>query len=255
MPVVAALLEHRGTLAALRRGAPRGGSRIVACRSPAALARVLRTRLVDAIVLDPRSASLDDALRAAAPFPGAPRFAFAGFRPDDGDLLAACVRQGLGLLVEGVDDAVTGELIARHSAQAARRRALADAPRLLRLRSPLQREVWTLLLALVDRPLRTSDLARRLGVTREHLSRQFAVEAAPNLKRVIDLVRVATAAQLLADPGHTTASVAAVLHFTSAPHLNRASRRIAGVRAGALAELGPRGVLDAFVRGKTRSRI
>jgi AraC-like DNA-binding protein len=145
--------------------------------------------------------------------------------------------------------------VARGSGQALRRRALNDAPRLLRLRSPLQREVWLLLQGFVDRPLRTGDIARRLGVTREHLSRQFAVEAAPNLKRVIDLTRIAAAAQCLRNPGHTAAEVAAILKFASASHLDRTSRRITGVGTRRLAELGPRGALEAFARGKTRSRV
>ena len=46
------------------------------------------------------------------------------------------------------------------------------------------------------RPVRTDLLARTLGVTREHLSRSFATAGAPNLKRIIDLVRVIAAAEL-----------------------------------------------------------
>ena len=255
MPAVAAWLDSRGALAALRRTLPRGAGRLLTCRSRAALDRALRSRVVDAVVVAPRTMPLSAIEGLAADFPGVPVFAYASFRPDDGDLLAALARRGIPILVEGVDDAVAGELVTRGSAHAIRRKALADAPRLLRLRSPLQREVWTLLQGMVDRPIRTAELARRLRVTREHLSRQFAVEAAPNLKRVIDLTRVAAAAQLLADPGHTGAQVAAILHFASAGHLDRTSRRIAGVGTRHLGQLGPRGALEAFARGKTRSRV
>lgn len=255
MAVVAAWLESRTVLAALRRSLPRGSGGLLACRSRAALMRALRGRLVDAIVVTPRALKPGEVAEIVAAFPRVPIFAYASFRPDDGEVLTAFARRGVPVLVEGVDDAAVGELVVRGSAQAERRRALSDAPRLLRLRSPLQREVWTLLQGMVDRPLRTAELARRLRVTREHLSRQFAVEAAPNVKRVIDLTRVAAAAQLLGNPGHTTARAAAILRFASAGHLDRTSRRITGVGASRLGALGPRGALEAFARGKTRSRV
>lgn len=255
MPAVAAWLESRAALGALRRTLPPGAGRVITCRSRAALERTLRRRLVDAVVLSPRTTPLSTIEAITSAFPGVPVFAYAPFRPDDGELLVALARRGTPILVEGADDAVVGELVVRGSAQALRRKALAEAPRLLRLRSPLQREVWGLLLGMVDRPIRTADLARRLRVTREHLSRQFAVEAAPNLKRVIDLTRIAAAAHLLGDPGRTAAQAAAILHFASAGHLDRTSRRIAGVGARQLGTLGPRGTLEAFARGKTRSRV
>jgi len=157
--------------------------------------------------------------------------------------------------VEGVDDPVVGEMVARSSITAARRRALAEAPRMLRLTEPLQRAAWELLLQEVERPVRTTDLARRLQVSREHLSRQFGAGGAPNLKRVIDLTRIACAAQLLANPGYSIPTVVRVLHFASASHLSGTARRIANVPTSGLGGLGPRGVLAAFVRGNTRSRM
>lgn len=255
MAAVAVVMESRTARAALRRSLPRGAGTLVSCRTEGALRRTLRSRLVEAMVVEPRVLPFSRLRALAEEFPAIPVFVASPFRPDDGDLLAACARVGLPVLVEGVDDAASGELVARGSTQAARRRALAEAPRLLRLRTELQREVWDLLIGSPDRPLRTGDLARKKGVTREHLSRQFAVEAAPNLKRVIDLTRVVAAAQLLRDPGHTAADVAAILRFASASHLNRTSRRIAGAGTRRLGDLGPRGVLEAFARGKTRSRL
>jgi hypothetical protein len=49
--------------------------------------------------------------------------------------------------------------------------------------------------------------------------------------------------------------VVRVLHFASPAHLANTARRIANVSSSGLGELGPRGVLGAFVRGNTRSRI
>jgi AraC-like DNA-binding protein len=98
-------------------------------------------------------------------------------------------------------------------------------------------------------------LAKRLRISREHLSRQFGAGGAPNLKRVIDLTRVACAAQLLGNPGYSVPTVVRVLHFASPSHLANTARRIASVPSGGLGGLGPRGVLAAFVRGNTRSRV
>jgi AraC-like DNA-binding protein len=251
---IAALLESRTALAALRRTLPKGGPRVVTCRSAAGLRRVLETRLVDAVVLAPAAVPPSELAELRSRLPGVPVVAYAPFRPDDGDLLLACRKQSVRVAVEGVDDPVVGEMVVRVSVTAERRRALADAPRLLRLTEPLQRSAWSLLLGEVERPVRTTDLARRLKVSREHLSRQFGAGGAPNLKRVIDLTRIACAAQLLANPGYTIPIVVRLLHFASSSHLSGTARRIANVTTGGLGALGPRGVLQAFVRGNTRSR-
>lgn len=254
MGAVAALLDNRAALQALRRSVARG-SRVVSCRSQSALHRALESRLIDAVVVAPSAAMLPNLQELRARLPGIPVIAFAPFRPDDGELLLACSRCHVAaVVVEGVDDAVVGELVARHSATAARRRALADAPRVLRLTEPLQQQAWDLLLGEVEHPIRTGTLAQRLKVSREHLSRQFGAGGAPNLKRVIDLTRIACAAQLLENPGYDVSGVVRLLHFASVGHLNMTARRIANVPTRQLWQLGPRGVLAAFVRGNTRSR-
>jgi AraC-like DNA-binding protein len=251
---IAALLESRTAIAALRRTLPRGGPRLVTCRSPTGLRRVLENRLVDAVVLAPSLTLLPELADLRSRLPGVPVVAYAPFRPDDGELLLACRRHAVPIAVEGVDDPVVGDMVARTSVTAERRRALAEAPRMLRLTEPLQRSAWNLLLSEVERPVRTTDLAHRLEVSREHLSRQFGAGGAPNLKRVIDLTRIACAAQLLANPGYSIPIVVRLLHFASSSHLSGTARRIANVSTGGLGPLGPRGVLQAFVRGNTRSR-
>lgn len=255
MAAVAALLESRTGLAALRRTLPRGGPGLVTCRTPAQLRRVLESRLVDAVVVAPTPALLPELAELRSRLPGVPVIAYAPFRPDDGELLLACRMHAVHLAVEGVDDPVVGDMVVRASLTAERRRALADAPRMLRLTEPLQHAAWSLLLGEVERPVRTTDLARRLEVSREHLSRQFGAGGAPNLKRVIDLTRIACAAQLLANPGYSVSAVVRVLHFASSSHLSGTARRIANVPLGGLGDLGPRGVLQAFARGNTRSRV
>jgi AraC-like DNA-binding protein len=211
---------------------------------------------VDAVVFNPVAIPLASLAPLVSHFPAIPRVALAPFKPDDGQLLVECRAAGVSLvLVDGVDNAVAGDLVIRASAAAERRRALHDAVRVLRLAEPLQRQVWSDLLDRVDQPIRTVEIARRIGCTREHLSREFAAGGAPNLKRVIDLTRTACAAALLKNPGYDVARVASILRFATPSHLNATARRIAGVPCRGLAGLGPRGVLASFARGKTRSRM
>jgi AraC-like DNA-binding protein len=255
MPAVAALFESRAALTALRRSLPKGGPSVLTCRSASALHRLLGKRLVDAVVLAPQPALLPELSELRTRLPFIPLVAYAPFRPDDGDLLLACRETVSAVAVEGVDDPIVGDLVVRSSITAERRRALADAPRVLRLTETLQRKAWDVLLGEVERPIRTSALADRLRISREHLSRQFGAGGAPNLKRVIDLTRIACAAQLLGNPGYTIPMVVRVLHFASPSHLANTARRIANVSSSGLGTLGPRGVLAAFVRGNTRSRV
>ncbi|MEO7986842.1 MAG: helix-turn-helix domain-containing protein [Gemmatimonadales bacterium] len=256
MAAIVAALESRTALLALRRTLPHGGPSVITCRTPAALRRMLERRLIDAIVITPNASWLPELASLRSLLPGIPVVAYAPFRPDDCELLLACREHAVvAVAVEGVDDAVVGDIVSRRSVTADRRRALADAPRMLRLTEEIQQRAWDLLLGEVERPTRTTTLARRLDVSREHLSRQFGAGGAPNLKRVIDLTRVACAAQMLANPGYSVPTVVRLLHFASPSHLSSTARRIAGVPTRGLGGLGPRGVLSAFARGKTRSRL
>jgi len=256
MAAIAALLDGRGTVTALRRSLPRGATGVVSCRNAPALRRLLARRVVEAVVFAPKPGLAEEWAALRADFPALPIVAYAPFRPDDAPMLVTCREQGVAaVVVEGVDDAVLGELVRRVSLAAVRRLALADAPRLLRLADPLQRRAWELLLDRADRPETTSALAGSLGLSREHLSRQFAAGGAPNLKRVIDFLRVAIAAQLLQNPGYTVAQVAGLLSFSSSSHLGSTSRRVAGVGGGELGRTSLRTLLVRFVRGHTRSRL
>lgn len=242
--------------AAIRRGLPRRAYRVVGCRTLDQAIGYLRRDLVDAVVVDVVAGWAQAAFALGRQFPRIPLFALSAFRPDDGELLLACrAAQFRGTLIQGVDDPVAGELINAHTASHARRTALAAAPRLLRLIEPIQLDAWHEVLARAGGPMTTSDVARALGHTREHLSREFAAGGAPNLKRVIDLARAAWAADLLANPGYTAGAVARILGYSSASHLAGSARRVAGVTTQELGRLGPAGVLQRFVRGRTRSRL
>jgi len=225
------------------------------CRTLAAVERLLANRVVDAVVIDVKAVP-DAGLALPGRFARIPMYALSAFRPDDGVLMASCHRAGFaGILVEGVDNAASGEWVAARTVQLDRRQALADAPRLLRLTDPLQLGAWEEVQRRVAAPITTAHIAQALRITREHLSREFAVGGAPNLKRVIDLARAACAADLLGNEAYNVAAVARILGYASPSHLAGTARRVAGVSALGLRELGPRGVLQRFVRGRTRSRI
>jgi AraC-like DNA-binding protein len=256
MPVVPLLHASAALRSALRRGCRARGLRVIACRGPEHAARLLTTTLVDAVVVGTRRGGPDAALDLVRQYPGIPLFVAGPFRPDDGPTLLSYRRAGVrDILVDGVDEHAAAEIVASRGASGARRAALADAPRLLRLTEPLQLRAWQEVLARSGAATTTAQVAGALQVTREHLSREFAAGGAPNIKRVIDLSRILCAADMLRNPGYTVATVARVLRFSSPSHLAGCAQRIVGMTPKALPRLGVRGVLGRFLRGRTRSRL
>ena len=257
MPSIAALVDSRDAVSYLRRSLPKVGPSLVSCRSIGGLERLFASRVVDAVVLSPRHRLWCEARALVQDkYPAVAVVVYAAFRPDDGDLLLKCHEDGVAAAaVFGVDDPVVGELVLRVSLSARRRAALAHAPRMLNLLEPLQVSVWDVVVKEADGALQTEALARRFGITREHLSRQFAAGGAPNLKRAVDLARIVCAAQLLHNPGYTQADVSRIMPFSSASHLGRTAQRVAGVSAAGLVDLEPGEILTRFVQGKTRSRL
>lgn len=255
MRAIAALLDSRDGLTALRRSLPRGAAPVVACRSLLGLQRALDARLVEAIVLGAVVARQPELGVLQARFPNIPVVIFGLVRSEDAEVLLAWQRLNLAAVaIEGVDDPVLGDLVVRQSVSARRAAALADAPRLLRLSEPLQRRTWELLVATMGRPPRISAIAKQLGLSREHLSRQFGAGGAPNLKRVVDLLTVHAALSLLSNPGYSVNSVAALLDFATPSHLRLVVRRITGVGIDEARGLGEEEVLGRFVRVSARSR-
>lgn len=255
MRAIAALLDSRAALSALRRSLPRGAAAVTACRTPQGLQHVLASRLLEAVVLGSAAAREVELATLRARYPGIPVAIYGVIRSDEADCLLAWQRLDVATVaVEGVDDAVVGELVVRQSASARRAASLAEAPRLLRLNEPLQRRTWDLMVASPGRPLPIAMLARTLGLSREHLSRQFGAGGAPNLKRVSDLLTVHLALGLLTNPGYSVPAVAALLGFSTASHLRQVVRRITGLRMEEARSLEPREVLGRFGRLAGRSR-
>ena len=132
--------------------------------------------------------------------------------------------------------------------------ALRDAPEPLALSAPLQRATWSMIVSYAGRPVRTAELAAALSVTREHLSRSFAAGGAPNLKRIIDLVRVLAAAELAKNPGYDLRDVARVLCFASPSHLSTTAQRVVGTKPASLTRLRTVDLIERFAKGHGRSR-
>jgi AraC-like DNA-binding protein len=255
VPAVAALLDSRAALGALRRSLPRGAAPILACRTGSGLERALAGRLLEAVVCGARAARRLDLESLRARFPGIPLVAYGVFRSDDAETLLAWSRLPMAaVLIEGVDDAVAGDLVMRHSVSARRRAALADAPKALRLTEPLQRATWDRLTRGIGRPPGTARLAREMGLSREHLSRQFGAGGAPNLKRVTDFLSVLAALSLLSNPAYGVEQAARLLRFSTPSHLRAMVRRITGLGIREAQALGEREVLGRFVRNGARSR-
>jgi len=175
---IAALLDSRPAVAALRRGLLKDGPGVVSCRGAAALRRTLNHRVVEAVVLAPRPGILQEFSSLRADFPAIPVIAYAAFRPDDGELLALCHQHHVAaVVVEGVDDAVIGDLVRRASLAAERYRALAHAPRLLRLTEPLQIGAWETLVEQASQPQDQRSRKFRLGARGSFEQSSYVVQA------------------------------------------------------------------------------
>jgi len=248
----------RERVRALARGAfARGRGRVIVARSAVDAAQAFRTQLVDAALVDVAAAS-DETWRVAAlarEFPTAPFFGVLPLRANEAPALARCAALDFAdVLVDGVDDAVARDLVLPHAFSSRFTEALRTPPDALALTTEMQRQAWREVVAHAGRVVRTDSLARSLGVTREHLSRTFATAGAPNLKRVIDLVRVAAAAELAKNPGYDVRDVARVLGFSSPSHLSTTARRVVGTRPTALTRLRTVDLIERFAHGRTRSR-
>jgi len=258
VPLSVVVLSSRDRARAIIREAfPRRRTRLAMTRVARDFERTFRQGLVDAAVVDLGS-SVEDVMRAielAREFPSAPFVALTPFRTSDASLVArAAAFDFADVLVEGVDDHVMRDLVVSRAFTTRFAIALATPPEQLRVDTPLRRESWRVVVAHAGRPVRTNVVASELQVTREHLSRAFGSAGAPNLKRVIDLVRLAAAAELAKNPGYDVGDVARVLGFASSSHLSTTSQRIVGIRPTSLARLRTVDLFERFVHGRMRSR-
>lgn len=258
VPATILLFAARDRARAIARAAfPRRRCRLHLAKSSADVDTHLRSTLVDAVILD-LGAITEDTWRAVEfvrDFPSIPFFALTTLRPSDASALARCAAAEVAdLVVEGVDDTVLRPLVLRSGYSARFAAALREPPPVLRITQPLQLSAWRILVAYAGRPVRTDTIAAALGVTREHLSRAFGTDDTANLKRLIDLVRLLSAAELSKNPGFDIGDVATVLEFASSSHLSTTAQRIVGTRPASLARLRTIDLVERFVKGRTRSR-
>jgi AraC-like DNA-binding protein len=256
-PVVVAYAQRERARAFIKSAFPRRKARVMLTRTAQDFEAPFRENLVDAAIVDVGSAH-DDTWRVAAharEYPSIPFFGLSALRAAEGPALAQCAAYEFAdVLVDGVDDAVARDLVLRQTFSARFARALDTPPRLLRLETPLQQAAWRFVVSHAGRPVRTSELATSLGVTREHLSRSFAAGGAPNLKRVIDLVRIVAAAELSKNAGYDLRDVSRALDFASSSHLSSTVARVAGTKPASLARLRAIDLIERFARGHGRSR-
>jgi AraC-like DNA-binding protein len=239
---------------------PRRRNRLILTRASTGVDEAFRDTLIDAAIVDLGSTttSADETWRVASlarEFPSVPFFGLLPLRVSEGPTLAQCVAFDFtDVLVEGVDDAAVREIVTRESFTSRFAIALQNPPGSLALSSELQQATWRFVVERAGRGVRTDALARMLRVTREHLSRTFAANGGPNLKRVIDLVRLLAAAELAKNPGYDVRDVAKVLGFASPSHLSTTSQRIVGTKSASLTRLRTIDLIDRFARGHGRSR-
>ena len=247
-PCLVVLLKRERARALVRAAFPRRRAHLHTAKSAADVEALLITELVDAVIID--SGAGDDAQRLVAraeDFPSLPFVLITTLLPADAPWVARAADAGVAeLLVEGVDDSVARDLVLRRAFSGRFERALSTPPAVLHLETPLQIAVWQSVVRRAGRPVRTDQLAKELSVSREHLSRSFAVGQAPTLKRVIDLVRVLAAAELSKNAGFDVRDVAQVLGFASSSHLSSTTQRLVGARASSLSRLRAVDLLDRF---------
>lgn len=256
-PAIVAFAQRERARSLLKSVFPRRRNRVVLTRTLADFEAAFKQNLVDAAVVDVGSAQ-DETWRVASlarEYPSIPFFGLAALRAAEAPTLAQCAAyEFTDVLVDGVDDAAARDLVCAQGYSARFARALETPPRALGLDAPLQRTAWSFIVSHAGRPVRTSALAEALGVTREHLSRSFSADGAPNLKRIIDLVRIIASAELSKNPGYDLRDVANVLEYASSSHLSSTAMRVVGSKPVSLTRLRTVDLVERFIKGHGRSR-
>ena len=256
-PAIVVYAQRERARALVRAAFPRRRARVLLTRTFHDFAAAFKAHLIDAAIVDVGGAH-EETWRVASlarDYPSAPFFGLAALRAAEGPALAQCASYEFSdVLVDVVDDAAARDIVCQQCFSARFARALDTPPRILMLDTPLRRDAWRFIVSHAGRPVRTSALARELRVTREHLSRSFAAGGSPNLKRVIDLVRIISSAELAKNPGYDLRDVANILGFASSSHLSSTAMRVVGSKPASLARLRTVDLIERFMKGHGRSR-
>jgi AraC-like DNA-binding protein len=282
LPTILTYTPRDRARALVRSAFPKRRWRVIVARDSSEFGSALHRTLVDAALVDIGSplalaalassggaaghvqvpagngGSSDDTWKIAAfarEFPSAPFFAITPLRATDAPAVARCTAlEFCDVIADGMDESVARDLVAPQTFSARFYAALLTPPPPLRLETPMQLRTWRAILASSGRPIRTHTLAKSAGVSREHLSRNFSVTGSPNLKRVIDLVRMLGAAELAKNPGLDIRDIAKILGFASSSHLAVTAQRVLGTRPASLSRLRTVDLIERFLQGRTRSR-
>lgn len=257
VPVVCIMLKRERARSLVRAAFPRRRAHLLAVRTRDELVACLSTQLIDAVIVDGGfGEEIARVLPLAEDYPSAPFFFVTAMLPNDAPMVGRAVECGASdVLVEGVDDGTARLLVQQRGFSQRFDHALTEPPAMLGLRTPLQLQLWKSLVRRAGRPVRTEQLAREYGVSREHLSRSFANGSTLTLKRVIDLVRLLSAAELSKNPGYDVRDVAAVLGFASSSHLSGTTQRLVRAKASSLSRLRTVDLLERFVQAQAESAI
>ena len=270
LPAIAAFTPRERARSFARAAFPRRKWKLIPVRDLAEFRDTMRRTLVDAVLIDIGAATgaadasgagggiTDDTWKIGAlahEFPSAPFFGITPLRAVDAPAIARCASlEFCDILADGIDDSVARDIVAPRTYTARFIEALREPPPTLGLKTAMQLAAWRSILASGGRPVRTAVLAREAGVSREHLSRHFSLPGAPNLKRVIDLVRMIGAAELAKNPGLDIRDIARILGFASSSHLAVTAQRVLGTRPASLSRLRTVDLIERFTQGRTRSR-
>jgi AraC-like DNA-binding protein len=274
LPTLLVYVPRERARAFVRAAFPKRKWKVVGARDANEFRETFRTILVDAALIDIGSPSAssstgdgqmssngsqsDDTWKIgslAHEFPSAPFFGITQLRASDAPAVArAAALEFCDILADGIDEAVARDIVGPRTYSARFTAALQVPPASLGLRTEMQLATWRSILGSAGRPIRTATLAKEVGVSREHLSRHFSTPGAPNLKRVIDLVRMIGAAELAKNPGLDIRDVARILGFASSSHLAVTAQRVLGTRPASLSRLRTVDLIDRFTQGRTRSR-
>ncbi len=252
-----ALATRERARAQVRQAFPRHRTRLVLVRTLKDFVAALHRELVDVALVDVGAPNDETPglIELAREYPSTPFIAQTPLRAGDASIVGRCAASDFAdVVIDGIDDALLRDLVLRSCFTRRFSDALQEPPAPLQLNASIQRDAWRTLVAHGGRPVQTATLASALRITREHLSRAFAHKDAPNLKRVIDLVRLLAAAELAKNPGYDVGDVARVLEFASSSHLSTTSLRIVGTRPTSLARLRAVDLIDRFGQGRARSR-
>jgi AraC-like DNA-binding protein len=255
-PLVVAYAPRERTRAWVKRMVGKPAGHLALARTVSEFANAFRRELVDAALVDVGAADGSEAAATLAlEYPSVAFLGITSFRPSDAPAVARCAELDFAdVLVEGVDNGVARAVLSACGYSRRFASALDTPPEALSLGSALHMAAWRFIVARGGRPVRTSALASSLGLTREHLSRSFGANGAPTLKRLIDLVRLLSAAELAKNPGYDVADVARILAFSSSAHLSLTAQRLIGRRASSLAAMRGVDVIDRFTKEQVASR-